>query len=115
NLLLNTAERAIKYREEIDNRKVAPSKEALERLKELDFELPDNPTSPEKVLEILDEIGSPATIGISGKRFFGFVIGGSLPATVAANWLSTAWDQNAGLFVGSPIGVVLEEISLKWL
>jgi glutamate/tyrosine decarboxylase-like PLP-dependent enzyme len=67
------------------------------------------------MLEILDEIGSPATIGISGRRFFGFVIGGSLPATVAASWLSTAWDQNAGLFVGSPVGVVLEEVCLKWL
>ena len=64
---------------------------------------------------MLDDIGSPATIGISGGRFFGFVIGGSLPASVAASWLSTVWDQNAGLFVGSPIGVVLEEVCLKWL
>lgn len=114
-LLLDAAERSIKYRGEINNRKVAPSKEAIERLNKLEFELPDDPTSSEKVLEILDEIGSPATIGISGKRFFGFVIGGSLPASIAASWLSTAWDQNAGLFVGSPIGVVLEEIALKWL
>ena len=114
-LLLNTAERAIKYREEIVNRSVAPSTEALERLKEFDIPLPDKPINPEKVIKMLDEIGSPATVGISGNRFFGFVIGGSLPATVAASWLSTAWDQNAGLFVGSPVGTVLEEVSLKWL
>ncbi len=114
-LLIDTAKRAVKYREEIINRSVAPSQKALEKLKGLDFPFPDKPVNPEKVIELLDEIGSPATIGISGGRFFGFVIGGSLPASVAANWLSTAWDQNAGLFVGSPIGVVLEEVSLKWL
>ena len=114
-LLLNAAEKAIKYREEIINRSVAPSKEAIERLKEFDTPFPDNPIEPEKVIDMLDKIGSPATIGISGNRFFGFVIGGSLPATVAASWLSTAWDQNAGLFVGSPVGTVLEEVSLKWL
>ncbi len=87
----------------------------LRRLKEFDISLPADSTDPEKVIELLDEIGSPATVGISGNRFFGFVIGGSLPATVAASWLSTAWDQNAGLFAGSPVGTVLEEVSLKWL
>jgi len=114
-LLLDTAKRGIKYREEINNRSVSPSTKAIERLKEFDIPLPDNPVNPGKVIEVLDEIGSPATIGISGKRFFGFVIGGSLPSSVAASWLSTVWDQNAGLFVGSPVGVVLEEICLKWL
>ncbi|MGB8319266.1 MAG: aminotransferase class V-fold PLP-dependent enzyme [Ignavibacteriaceae bacterium] len=114
-LLKETAARAIRYREEITERSVAPSPKAIERLKEFDMPFPDNPIDPGNVIKMLDEIGSPATIGISGGRFFGFVIGGSLPASVAANWLSTAWDQNAGLFAGSPVGVVLEEISLKWL
>ena len=84
-------------------------------LKNFDFPLPDKPASDEKVIDMLDKFGSPATIGISGPRFFGFVIGGSLPVTVAAIWLNSAWDQNAGLFVGSPVGTVLEEVSLKWL
>ena len=114
-LLKDAAQRAIRYREEIMDRSVIPSPEAIERLKEFDIPLPDNPINPDNVIKMLDEIGSPATVGISGGRFFGFVIGGSLPVSVAASWLSTAWDQNAGLFVGSPIGVVLEEICLKWL
>jgi glutamate/tyrosine decarboxylase-like PLP-dependent enzyme len=114
-LLLETARRAINYREEILNRKVTPSDDAIKRLNDLYISLPYEPVEPGEVLRLLDEIGSPATIGISGGRFFGFVIGGSLPASVAASWLSTAWDQNAGLFVGSPIGVILEEVALKWL
>ena len=114
-LLKEAAQRAIKYREEVIDRSVKPSAEAIERLKELDIPFPDNPVNSNNVIKMLDDIGSPATIGISGGRFFGFVIGGSLPASVAASWLCTAWDQNAGLFVGSPIGVVLEEVCLKWL
>ena len=114
-LLRDAAERAIKYREEIQKRKVAPSEEAIKNLDQFNFPLPDEPVDDKKVIEFLDKIGSPATIGISGPRFFGFVIGGSLPATLAANWLSSAWDQNAGLFTGSPVGAYLESISLRWL
>jgi glutamate/tyrosine decarboxylase-like PLP-dependent enzyme len=66
-------------------------------------------------LEALDRIGSPATMGMAGRRYFGFVIGDSLPAALAANWLAGAWDQCPGLFLASPIGTILEEVSLKWL
>ena len=59
------------------------------------------------------EIGSAATMAISGPRFFGFVIGGSLPATLACNWLATAWDQNSGLRVATPVATVLEDVLLK--
>ena len=64
---------------------------------------------------MLDEIGSPATVATAGGRYFGFVVGGVLPATLAANWLAGAWDQNAGLVVMSPIAAKLEEVALRWL
>jgi glutamate/tyrosine decarboxylase-like PLP-dependent enzyme len=64
---------------------------------------------------MLDRFGSPATMGMAGPRFFGWVIGGSLPAALAANFLAGAWDQNAGLFVATPIATVLEEVTLRWI
>lgn len=107
--------RAARYLEGIRERRVSPSADAVGALGRFVEPLPSGPTSPDEVLQLLDEFGSPATMGISGPRFFGWVIGGSLPAARAANWLATAWDQNAGLFASTPISAVLEEVSLKWL
>jgi glutamate/tyrosine decarboxylase-like PLP-dependent enzyme len=114
-LLNQTAEIAARYLESLDERGVAPTPEALARLVELDQPLQEDPRNAAAVLETLDRIGSPATMGMAGRRYFGFVIGGSLPAALAANWLAGAWDQNPGLFAASPIGTVLEEVSLRWL
>ena len=84
-LLLNAAERATCYLETLGERNVAPTAAALAGLAHLDEPLPDQPTDPAAVLSMLDEIGSPATVTPAGPRYFGFVMGGSLPVTVAAN------------------------------
>ena len=54
-------------------------------------------------------------MAMAGPRFFGFVLGGSLPVTVAANWLASAWDQNSGLFTPTPATAQLEQVALNWL
>jgi glutamate/tyrosine decarboxylase-like PLP-dependent enzyme len=114
--LLNlTAETAARYLANLEDRSVAPSPEALAGLTELNEPMPELPMEARCVLETLDRIGSPATMGMAGRRYFGFVIGGSLPAALAANWLAGAWDQCPGLFAASPVGTVLEEVSLGWL
>jgi glutamate/tyrosine decarboxylase-like PLP-dependent enzyme len=114
-LLNATAERAARYLEGLSQRKVAPAPETLDGLKNLDQPLPVESTNPQRVLALLDELGSPATVASAGGRFFGFVIGGTVPAALAANWLAGAWDQCAGLVALSPTSAMLEEIALGWL
>ncbi len=114
-LLRTTAERAARYLADLQERNVAPTPQALANLGRLDESLPERPTDPSTVIALLDEIGSPATVASAGGRFFGFVVGGSLPVTVAASSLATAWDQNAGIVALSPIAARLEEVAMRWL
>ena len=114
-LLEDTSQRAIRYIESLDTRKVAPTPQAVAELARLRIDLPENPTDPKEVIEELDHIVSPATMAMAGPRFFGFVIGGSLPAALAANWLAGAWDQNSALYDVTPGTARLEEIALRWL
>ena len=114
-LLEDAAQRAIAYLEGLDARGVAPSPEAVAGLAALDRPLPEGPSEPAATLARLDEIGSPATMAMAGSRFFGFVIGGSLPVTLAANWLAGAWDQNSALYNVTPGTAQLEQVALGWL
>lgn len=114
-LFNDAAARAIRYLDRLDARRVAPSPEAIATLKELDGPLPETPTDSSALLALLDDCGSPATVATAGPRFFGYVIGGSLPVTVAANWLAAAWDQPAFAYSISPVAATLEEIALRWL
>jgi glutamate/tyrosine decarboxylase-like PLP-dependent enzyme len=114
-LLEDAAKRAIAYIEGLDARSVAPSAEAIAKLEALDEPLPERSSKPENTLKHLDEICSPATMAMAGPRFFGFVIGGSLPVTLAANWLAGAWDQNSAYYRATPSTAQLEAIALRWL
>jgi glutamate/tyrosine decarboxylase-like PLP-dependent enzyme len=114
-LLADAASRAQRYLADLPQRAVAPSAEAIARLAQLDVPLPEEEQEAEQVLARLDDIISPATMAMAGPRFFGFVIGGALPVTVASNWLATAWDQNTGLYASTPGTSHVEATALRWL
>jgi glutamate/tyrosine decarboxylase-like PLP-dependent enzyme len=111
-LLLDAAARSRRYLDSLDGREVRP---AIDGLARFDEPLRDEPGDAAETLRLLDEVGSPATMAMAGSRFFGFVIGGALPVTVATNWLTTAWDQNTGLWAPTPATSSLEEVALRWL
>jgi glutamate/tyrosine decarboxylase-like PLP-dependent enzyme len=109
------AERARRYVREIGERRVAPAPDDVAALTKFHEGFPEMPSDPRDVVRMLDELGSPATVATAGRRYFGFVVGGVLPAAMGANWLAGAWDQNAGLRVMSPVAAELEDVVLRWI
>jgi glutamate/tyrosine decarboxylase-like PLP-dependent enzyme len=111
-LLRDAATRASAYLASLDTRKVAPDPDGVAAL---DTALPQATSDPHTVLAELDRYGAPGTMAMAGPRFFGFVIGGSLPVALAANWLASAWDQNTCYYNITPTTARLEQIALRWL
>lgn len=114
-LLERARDAAARYITGVAARAPMPTAAAIAALDGFREPLPAGPTSAAEVLRRLDTLGSPATVATTGGRFFGFVVGGTLPVTVAANWLATAWDQNAGTWTLSPVAAELEEVAAGWL
>ena len=115
-LLADAAARAANYLDALPERSVGPLPGSIDRLADvLDRPLPNGPSNPTDILKLLDEYGSPATVASAGGRYFGFVTGGALPATVAAQYLATAWDQNSFSFISSPAVACFELAALRWL
>jgi glutamate/tyrosine decarboxylase-like PLP-dependent enzyme len=106
---------AYAYMESVYDRNVFPTDEAIKMLSAFDESLPTAPSNPVEILRMLHEHGSPATVAQTGGRYFGFVNGSSVPTALAARWLSDVWDQNAALYVISPIISQLEATCEKWL
>lgn len=113
-VLTDVAARSQRYLDGIGERRVAPEAGAVAGLTAFDVPLQDGPMSAEQVVEELDRIGAPATMAIAGPRFFGFVNGSALPAALAANWLSTSWEQHGGFVVSSPVSTTLERVAMRW-
>ncbi len=107
--------KAKNYIKSINTRNVFPAQENLDNLSKFDIALQNHSIDALDVLHELDSYGSPATVASSGNRYFGFVIGGALPAPLVANLLACVWDQNAGLETASPVSSFIETICRKWL
>jgi glutamate/tyrosine decarboxylase-like PLP-dependent enzyme len=103
------------YTASVATRRVFPDSEALAGLAAFDEPLPAQGLPAEQTLQLLDERGSPATVVSNGPRYFGFVIGASLPAAAAAERLMLSWDQCASSFDNSPVAATVEATAARWV
>jgi glutamate/tyrosine decarboxylase-like PLP-dependent enzyme len=114
-LLRRTAELAADYLDSLEDRPIFPQASADELRASLHVPLQDEPLEPAQVVEELAAAADPGLVAMPSGRYFGFVIGGGLPAALAADWLTCAWDQNAGLYVGGPSASIVEQVVREWV
>lgn len=108
-------ERAIAYLGGLPEREVGPRATAEELRAALGGPLPDKPSDPRDVVAALAEAVEGGLLPSGSGRFYGFVFGGATPAALGADWLTTVWDQNAGLYASSPASAIAEEVAAGWL
>src|SRR4051794_23594225 len=114
-LLRRTADLAADFLDSLEDRPVFPQLSADELRSRLRVPLQEEPLEPEQVVEELAAAADPGIVAIPSGRYFGFVIGGGLPAALASDWLTSTWDQNAGLYVGGPAASVVEQVVREWV
>jgi glutamate/tyrosine decarboxylase-like PLP-dependent enzyme len=114
-ILNSAANHALTYLDQLKERRVYPDEGSLQQLKKFPVQLPESNTEAEEIVGLLNSAGSINTVATNGGRYFGFVFGGALPASLAANWLASAWDQNAVFKVASPVAAHIEKIAAGWL
>nr|WP_064494684.1 pyridoxal-dependent decarboxylase [Pseudomonas chengduensis] len=115
NLLAEADRRALAYLDGLAVQRVFPDDKTIAALAAFDQALPEDGSDADQVLRQLDEIGSPATVASNAARYFGFVIGATLPVAAAAERLVLAWDQCASSFDNSPVADRLEKIAGRWV
>jgi glutamate/tyrosine decarboxylase-like PLP-dependent enzyme len=112
-------DRAVAHAEDwlrsVPGRRVGPSLSADQLLAGFGGRLPAGPTDPVGVIDLLAALAEPGLMAIASGRFFGWVMGGTLPAALAADWLTSAWDQNAGMRLATPGVVAAEEAAGGWV
>jgi glutamate/tyrosine decarboxylase-like PLP-dependent enzyme len=114
-LLELTASIAADYVESLRDRPVFPDVSPEQLRAALGGPLPEQPVDARQVVTELAAAAEPGVVAMGSGRYFGFVIGGGLPAALAADWLATAWDQNAGLYVGGPSASIVEQVTREWV
>ena len=113
--LRRAVELGLEYLADLPGRHVGARADAAGIRERLLSRLPDAPADPVAVIEELAAAVDPGLVASLGPRYFGFVIGGQLPAAAAADWLTTAWGQNAGLHALSPASAAAEEAAGAWM
>ena len=114
-LLARTAELSVRYIASLPDRHVGPREDEHVLTERLRVPLPDGPDDPLAVIERMAEQLDRGLVASAGPRYFGFITGGALPASIAADWLTAAWDQNAALSVLSPAAAAAEEVASGWM
>jgi hypothetical protein len=106
---------ALTWLDSIPDRPIGPRQTADQMLDRLATRLPDGPSDPAAVVDLLAEIGDPGLMAMGSGRFYGWVIGGTLPAAMAADWLVSAWDNTPGLRYIAPTAAAAEDAAAGWL
>jgi len=114
-LLARTAELSARYLATLPDRHVGAREDANVLTERLRVPLPDGPEDPTAVIERMARELDTGLVATAGPRYFGFIVGGALPASIAADWLTAAWDQNASLSVLSPAAAAAEDIAAAWM
>lgn len=114
-LLTRAHEHARRFLDALPERHVGAHASRDELFGELSVPLSESGDDPGAVLDSLSRAAERGAVATAGPRYFGFVIGGSLPVALAADWLTSAWDQNAGIFAASPLASVVEDVAAGWL
>jgi glutamate/tyrosine decarboxylase-like PLP-dependent enzyme len=113
--LRRAAELGLEYLDALGERHVGARATAAEVAARLSGSVPETGTDPVRVVEELAEAVDSGLVASLGPRYFGFVIGGQLPAAAAADWLTAAWGQNAVVHAASPAGAAVEEVAGNWM
>ena len=114
-LLHQTVDIAADFLDRLPERPVGPPVDLPALRAALGGPMPDHGEDPRAVIDALAAAAEPGLVGSAGPRYFGFVVGGGVPGALAADWLTSAWDQNAGLYALSPAASVVEEVAAGWL
>lgn len=115
NLMSDADQRAAAYAASVVSRPPYPSEQAINRLAAFVEAFPASGRPDDETLAMLDDIGSPATAVTTGSRYYGYVVGGVLPAAAAAERMVLAWDQRASTYTSSPVAAVIERQAGRWV